>query len=108
MTFRIYRQCHLHYLFLYHCDCPQCTLLLSYNDDKTKPTWKYIPCGRCDDEIEQRIGAASCTCSWSNEEVGIRDGREVKKSMEMGVYNAIALATLPYGCEACMDTTEKT
>ena len=65
MTFRniplTYRQYHwhLHYLFLYHWNCPQCTLSLCYHDNETSHTRKYHTRGRCDDKIEQRIGEAS-------------------------------------------------
>ena len=53
--------------------------------------------GNCDDEIEQRIGAASKV-------VGARrklvlDGKELKNSTKMRVYNAMVLPTMLYGCE---------
>lgn len=63
-----------------------------YNN--SKKAWMTLN----DDEIEQRIGAASNVRSWSNEETGA--GEEgAKKSAKMRVYNAMVLPTMLYGCK---------
>ena len=53
--------------------------------------------GRCDDEIEQRIGAAANVVGAMRKQVLVR--RELKKSTKLRVYNAMVLPTLLYGCE---------
>ena len=53
--------------------------------------------GRCDDEIEQRIGAAANVVGAMRKQV--LDRRELKKSTKLRVYNAMVLPTLLYGCE---------
>ena len=53
--------------------------------------------GRCDDEIEQRIGAAANVVGAMRKQV--LDRRELKKSTKLRVYNAMVLPTLLYGYE---------
>ena len=53
--------------------------------------------GRCDDEIEQRIGAATNVIGAMRKQV--QDRREPKKSTKLRLYNAMVMPTLLYGCE---------
>ena len=53
--------------------------------------------GRCDDEIEQRIGAATNVIGAMRKQV--QDRRELKKSTKLRLYNAMVMPTLLYGCE---------
>ena len=53
--------------------------------------------GRCDDEIEQRIGAATRVVGAMRKEVLER--RELQKKTKMRVFNAMVVPTLLYGCE---------
>ena len=53
--------------------------------------------GGCDDEIEQRIGAAARGVGAMRKE-GL-DRRELKKKTKMRVFNAMVVPTLFYGCE---------
>ena len=53
--------------------------------------------GRCDDEIEQRIGAAARVVGAMRKEVLER--RELQKKTKMRVFNAMVVPTLLYGCE---------
>ena len=53
--------------------------------------------GRCDDEIEQRIGAAARVVGAMRKEALER--RELQKRTKMRVFNAMVVPTLLYGCE---------
>ena len=53
--------------------------------------------GGCDDEIEQRIGAAARVVGAMRKEVLER--RELQKKTKMIVFNAMVVPTLLYGCE---------
>ena len=53
--------------------------------------------GGCDDEIEQRIGAAVRVVGAMRKEVLER--RELQKKTKMRVFNAMVVPTLLYGCE---------
>ena len=53
--------------------------------------------GGCDDEIEQRIGAAARVVGAMRKEV--LEGRELQKKTKMRVFNAMVVPTLLYGCE---------
>ena len=53
--------------------------------------------GGCDDEIEQRIGAAAIGVGAMRKE-GL-ERRELKKKTKTRVFNAMVVPTLFYGCE---------
>ena len=53
--------------------------------------------GKCDDEVEQRIGAAARVVLAMRKEV--LDSRELQKKTKMRVFNAMVVPTLLYGCE---------
>ena len=53
--------------------------------------------GRCDEEIEQRVGAAAKVVGAMRKEVLER--RELLKKTKLRVFNAMVVPTLTYGCE---------
>ena len=53
--------------------------------------------GRCDDEIEQRIGAAARVMGAMRK--GVLEIRELQRITKMRVFNAMVVPTLQYGCE---------
>ncbi len=52
--------------------------------------------GGCDEEIEQRIGAAACVVGTMRKKVLER--RELLKTTKMRVFNAMVVPMLLYGC----------
>ena len=53
--------------------------------------------GGCEEEMEQRIGAAARVVGAMRKEVLER--RELQKTIKMRVFNAMVVPTLLYGCE---------
>ena len=65
---------------------------------ESKISWvKYQSDGSCDEDIEQRIGAATRVIGAMRKEVLER--RELKKETKLWVFNAMVVPTLLYGCE---------
>ena len=53
--------------------------------------------GSCDEDIDQRIGAATRVIGVMRKEV--LEQRELKKKTKLRVFNAMLVLTLLYGCE---------
>ena len=78
----------------------ECKVTIDGQDIAEVEKWKYLgvmlsASGSCDDEIEQRIGAASNVVGAMRKQV--LDRRELKKLTKMRVYNAMVLPTMLYG-----------
>ena len=77
-------------------------MLVADKDEDVVKTMKYLGAlfngeGSCDEEIENRIGAASKVIGAMRSEVLER--RELNKETKMKVFNAMVVPTLLYGCE---------
>ena len=84
----------------------ECKISVDGEDDEEVNKLKYLGVmisgdGGCDDEIEQRIGAAARVVGAMRKEV--LGGRELQKKTKLCVFNALIVPTLLYGCETYMD-----
>ena len=66
--------------------------------DKLKYLGVISEDGGCDDEIEQRVGAAARVVGAMRKEVLERG--ELRKKTKMQVFNTMVVLTLLYGCES--------